>query len=74
MNALGFTESIVIIVAVFVILLPLWKICSKAGFNPWLSLLFFVPLVNILLLYYLAFAHWPIHHGQKNSAAKEVTP
>lgn len=38
-----------------------WKILSKAGHRGWVGLLMLVPLVNVGLLLYLAFAEWPIH-------------
>ena len=34
-------------------------ICRKAGFPGWFGLLFLIPIVNIILLYYVAFARWP---------------
>lgn len=37
---------------------PLWFICRKAGFSPWLTLLNCIPLGNAILLYLLAFAEW----------------
>ena len=37
-----------------------WKICSKAGFPGALGLLMLVPVGNIILMLYLAFAQWPI--------------
>ena len=40
---------------------PFWRIFSKAGFSGWLSLLTLIPLVNIAVLLYLAFAEWPVH-------------
>jgi hypothetical protein len=36
-----------------------WKICSKAGFSGALGLLMLVPIANIILPLYLAFADWP---------------
>lgn len=42
------------------VLIPLWRICGKAGFTPWLSLLIFVPLGAPILLYVLAFARWRV--------------
>ncbi len=48
-----------LVFGVFVVV-PVWRICQKAGYSGWLSLLVFVPLVNLLLLYYLAFAEWPL--------------
>jgi hypothetical protein len=60
MNILGVTELIVVVIIAIIILLPLWRICAKAGFSPWLGVLFFIPLVNLVLLYYLAFTKWPV--------------
>ena len=42
-----------------VVLTPFWLIFKKAGFNPWLSLLTMIPLINLLVLYYVAFARRP---------------
>lgn len=63
----GFTMGpfgMLIIAALVVI--PVWRICEKAGFSGFLSLLIFVPLVNIIFLYWLAFAEWP---NQKSAGA-----
>ena len=48
---------IIVIGAVFVV--PFWKIFSKAGFPGALSLLMLVPLVNLIMIFVLAFAEWP---------------
>ena len=42
------------------VVVPVWRICTKAGFSGWLSLLVLVPIANLLLLYFLAFAEWPL--------------
>jgi hypothetical protein len=42
-------------------ILPLWFVCKKAGFSPWLTLLNCIPLGNTVLLYLLAFADWKRH-------------
>ena len=39
--------------------IPFWMICKKAGFPPALSLLMVVPIANIVLPFYVAFAQWP---------------
>lgn len=41
------------------IIIPFWFIFSKAGYSRWLSFLMVVPIVNIILLYFLAFSNWP---------------
>jgi hypothetical protein len=40
------------------IIVPYWQILKKAGFPPALSVLIMVPLVNLILLYYVAFSDW----------------
>jgi hypothetical protein len=54
---------ILILLAVLaaVIVLPYWKIFSRVGFPGWFSLLMVVPALNLIVLYYLAFARWPAH-------------
>lgn len=54
-----------VIVMVFVVIvalltvIPFWKICTKAGFPGPLALLMLVPIANIILPFYIAFADWP---------------
>lgn len=48
-----------IIFGVLLTVFPFWKICTKAGFPGPLALLMLVPIANIILPFYLAFADWP---------------
>jgi hypothetical protein len=48
------------LVVTAIVLIPYWVIFRKAGFTPWLSLLMFVPLGNIIMLYVLAFSQWKV--------------
>ncbi len=41
-----------------IVLPPFWIIFKKAGFQPILSVLTLVPLVNLVLLYMVAFSEW----------------
>lgn len=66
MFGLGLPEFIIMAIIGAVIVLPNWKIFSKAGFSGWWSLLMIVPVINILLEYYLAFAEWPVHKDLAN--------
>ena len=64
MSNLGVTELALIIVfviacVVLFTLWPYWRIFKKAGFSPALSLLLLVPIANIVIIFYLAFADWP---------------
>lgn len=51
---LGITTAFLLLV-----LFPIWRICAKAGFPGWYSLAVLIPILNLLFLYYLAFASWP---------------
>lgn len=44
-----------------------WKIFSKAGYSGALSLLMLVPLVNLIVFIWFAFAQWPVLKGQEPS-------
>ena len=66
MLSLGPTELIIILIISFLggigLILPaiaFWKICSRVGFNGALGLLMLVPIANIILPLYVAFASWP---------------
>jgi hypothetical protein len=43
-----------------VMVIPYWFIFKKAGFSPWLAVLMFVPLANIIILYVIAFSEWKV--------------
>ena len=47
------------VIAVVIGVVPFWRICSRVGHSPWLSLLIVVPLINLIFIYWLAFAEWP---------------
>ncbi len=42
-----------------VLLVPIWKIVSKADYSGAWSLLLFVPLLNMVALWVFAFSEWP---------------
>ena len=48
-----------------VTVLPFWKICQKAGLTPALSLLLLIPFINLIAIYYIAFADWPALRGKQ---------
>ena len=41
-----------------------WKICTKAGFPPQLSLFTLLPLANIRLPLYIAFGQWHLEEDR----------
>lgn len=59
MFGLGLPELIVQAFIGLIVNFPYWKIFSKAGFSGWLSFTQIIPILNIVVLFYLAFAEWP---------------
>jgi len=55
---------LVIFVALPIFVIPYWKIFSKAGFAGALSLLMIIPLVNLIVLYVIAFSEWKMKPGK----------
>ena len=51
------------LVGAIVVIIPFWRLCQRAGYSPWLSLLMALPLVNLIFLYVLAFSNWPSQKG-----------
>ena len=61
MHLLGPWRLIILVVAFgfsVIAIVPYWKIFGKAGFPPAISLLMYVPLVNLIVLYYVAYSDW----------------
>ena len=49
------------------VLVPLWRIVQRAGFNGAWSLLIFIPGVNVIGLWLLALLEWPRDRGSRVS-------
>jgi hypothetical protein len=60
----------------FVVLLfyPFWRLCTKAGYPGVICLLFFVPLVNVILLWIAALTEWPIERQLRDLKARAGMP
>ncbi len=63
-------ELLLILVMASVIVVPFWRIFSKAGFSGALSLLMFIPLVNLVMIFVLAFAEWPALREQRGDCKR----
>jgi hypothetical protein len=63
MHHLGLLELVVIFFAVAIAILtlvPWFFIYKKVGYSPAMGCLMFIPIVNIIMLFVLAFSQWPI--------------
>lgn len=57
------------VVAMVLLVVAFWMIFKKAGYNGALSLLMLVPLVNLGMVLWLAFAEWPIFKSLREKEA-----
>ncbi len=49
-----------VIIGLILIIVPLWRICTRAGFNGALSLLALIPWLGVVIVgVILSFANWP---------------
>ncbi|MBU2648440.1 hypothetical protein KKI24_27285 [bacterium] len=62
MGGLGIGELFIMVIFAVVYIIPFWKIFSKAGYPGIMALTQFVPILNFIVLYYVAFAKWPIQN------------
>ena len=71
---MGAPELVLILLFGLVGVWPLCRICSKAGYSPWLGLLSLAtPLGYIALILILAFAEWPIQKTVKTQPVENTS-
>jgi uncharacterized membrane protein YhaH (DUF805 family) len=58
---IAFLVAFIVLVILAVKLLICCKIFSNAGYSWALGLLILIPIVNIIMAFYLAFADWPVN-------------
>ncbi|MDX1755504.1 MAG: hypothetical protein R3175_05520 [Marinobacter sp.] len=62
-NMFGYTmwagHGLWLLAFAIVVVIPVWRICQRTGFPGWISILVLIPLLNLALLYFIAFADWP---------------
>lgn len=58
------------IVFFIILLFPYYKIFIKAGYPGYYCLAMLIPILNIVALFYLALAEWPIERELKDLKAK----
>jgi hypothetical protein len=69
MMAFGFLVALIVIAITLVVYC---KIAAKMGYSWALGLLMVVPIANIVLLLYLAFADWPIQRELRQLKQQRV--
>ncbi len=52
-----------------IVVRPFWRICTKAGYSGWLSLLVVIPLANVIFFYFLGFSEWPALRDDRSGSS-----
>jgi hypothetical protein len=63
----------VVLIVSLLQLVAFWKILGRMGFPPWLAILASVPVLNLVLMYYVALSPWP-REGRWNGAGGGTGP
>ena len=77
-RSFGVPELMIVLVISLVIgiisMLPWFFIYRKAGYHPAMGCLMFIPLVNLIMMFILAFMEWPIERDLKDLRASRPEP
>jgi hypothetical protein len=72
--SIGAQELVVILLSILLVVWPFWRIFSKAGFPGWLAIGMLFPLLNVALLFVLAFAKWPALSNLESRQGRPYDP
>lgn len=67
---IGPAECLLLVLTSGILIIPFWRIFAKAGYPAALALLMLIPMVNLLMLYFLAFADWPSLRGRNDGPSR----
>ena len=59
MGSFSIWHWLIVLAVLAVYGVPLWVIVRKAGFHPALSVLWIIPVLNVVMLWVFAFSRWP---------------
>ncbi len=59
MNNIGLPSILMMVVYAAVVVVPFFQLWKRTGHSGWISLLMLIPIVNLVMLYVLAFKRWP---------------
>jgi hypothetical protein len=71
---LGFgpAEILILLAPILLVVIPAWRIVSRAGFHGAWSLLILIPVINIVAIYVFAFIPWPSAAAPRDRYAEQV--
>ncbi|WP_461306195.1 DUF805 domain-containing protein [Albidovulum sp.] len=59
MGNMGGGASLMLIVYAVLIVVPFFQLWKRTGHSGWIALLMVIPVINLVMLYVLAFKDWP---------------
>jgi O-antigen ligase len=71
MGAFSSVHWVIVFLMLAILGVPFWRIVKRTGMPAALSLLWFVPLVNLVFLWVFAFARWPAMERQQGDTTRQ---
>lgn len=59
MGNIGLPGLLMLLVYIAILVVPFFQLWKRTGHNGWIALLMLIPVVNLIMLYVLAFKQWP---------------
>ena len=56
----GFPALVMMTIPALILIIPLFQLWKRTGHSGWISLLMLIPVVNLIMVYVLAFKAWPV--------------
>ncbi|WP_022967222.1 hypothetical protein [Denitrificimonas caeni] len=55
------------LVMAILVVVPAWRICQRIGYSGWMEILILIPMLNLVFLYFIAFADWPADKAEERN-------
>jgi hypothetical protein len=59
MGSLGIWQWLFVIFLIVVLSIPIARILTRIGYSKWWTIVYFIPFVNIVGIWILAYSRWP---------------
>ncbi|SDT87926.1 hypothetical protein [Halopseudomonas salegens] len=60
-HSMGAGHFLWMLVIAIALVIPAWRLCQRIGYPGWIGILVLIPILNLALLYFIAFSHWPVN-------------
>ena len=64
-------QIIILLVVIAIPFILFTPILRKSGFSAWWSLCFFIPVINVMLVWVFAFIEWPVQKEHNKSFKRD---